>query len=155
MINKIDLIISKILEAITVITLLITVIVTLLQVLFRYFLQISLTWSQEFLMFSFVYSVFSGAAYLVSKNEHLVVELFDNLPKKLDGFLSILECFIAIFVLGVFVYYGIELVQSNLITGQTLSSLPIQRAYLYMSVPIFSIMMIYFYVRRLYILCFG
>ena len=155
MINKIDATLSKILETIMVITLLVTVIVTFIQVVFRYFLQISLPWSQEFLMLCFVYSVFSGAAYLVSKNEHLVVDLFDKLPKKLDGFLSILECLIAIFVLAVFVYYGFDLVQLNLDTGQTLSSLPIQRAYLYMAVPIFSIMMIYFYVRRLIKLCFG
>lgn len=155
MINKIDVTLTKILETIMVITLLITVIVTFMQVVFRYFLQISLPWSQEFLMLCFVYSVFSGAAYLASKNEHLVVDLFDDLPKRVDSFLSILECIIAIFVLCVFVYYGIELVQQNLDTGQTLSSLPIQRAYLYMAVPIFSLMMIYFYVRRLYKICFG
>lgn len=153
--NKIDDVLSKILESIMVVTLLITIIVTFLQVVFRYLLGISFPWSQEFLMMSFVYSIFAGAAYLASTHEHLVVDLFDKLNPKIDTLLSIMECIIAIFVLVVFVYYGVDLVQSNLISGQTLSSLPIQRAYLYMSVPIFSTFMIYFYVRRLYKVCFG
>jgi len=155
MINKIDGILSKVLETIMVITLLITIIVTFLHVVFRYFLQISVPWSQEFLMLCFVYSIFAGAAYLVSTHEHLVVDLFDKLNPKIDMLLNILECVIAILVLVVFTYYGYDLVMSNLMTGQTLSSLPIQRAYLYMAVPIFSIFMIYFYIRRLYKICFG
>src|SRR5699024_10956270 len=105
---------------------------------------------QEFLMLCFVYRLFSLAAYLVSTPTHLVVDLFDKLNPKVDALLSIIECLIAIIVLSVFAYYGYDLVMSNLMTGQTLSSLPIQRAYLYMAVPIFSIFMIYFYVRRLY-----
>lgn len=155
MIKKLDGVLSRILETIMVITLLITIIVTFLQVVFRYFLEISLPWSQEFLMIFFVYSIFSGAAYLVSTHEHLVVDLFDKLNPKVDMLLNIIECVIAISVLVVFTYYGYDLVQSNLATGQSLSSLPIQRAYLYMAVPVFSIFMIYFYIRRLYKICFG
>src|SRR5699024_314109 len=155
MINKIDGVLSKILETIMVITLLITIIVTFIQVVLRYFLQMSAPWSQEFLILCFVYSIFAGAAYLASTRDHLVVDLFDKLNPKVDALLSIIECLIAIIVLAVFAYYGYDLVMSNLMTGQTLSSLPIQRAYLYMAVPIFSIFMIYFYVRRLYKVCFG
>ena len=132
-----------------------TVIVTFLQVLFRYFIQISIPWSQEFLMICFVYSVFSGAAVLVSKNEHLVVDLFEKLPKKYDVLFRVIECLVALFVLSILVIYGSILVNQNLVSGQTLGLLPIQRAYLYMAVPLSSLFMIYFYVRRLYKVCFG
>lgn len=155
MISKFDNTLSKILASIMVVTLLITVIMTFLQVIFRYVLQWNVPWSQEFLMIFFVYSMFAGAAYLVSINDHLVVDLFEKLPQKVDKFFSILECIIAILVLAVFVYYGFELVLLNFEIQHTLGLLPLQRAYLYMAVPIFSLVMIYFYVRRLYKLCFG
>lgn len=155
MISKFDNTLSKILESIMVITLLITIVMTFLQVIFRYVLQWSVPWSQEFLMIFFVYSMFAGAAYLVSTGEHLVVDLFEKLPKKVDKAFSILECIVAISVLVILSYYGLELVLLNFEIEHTLGLLPLQRAYLYMAVPIFSLVMIYFYVRRLYKLCFG
>ncbi|MCK1976969.1 TRAP transporter small permease [Jeotgalicoccus huakuii] len=155
MFEKIDDSITKFLEFIMILCLSLTVIVTFLQVLFRYFIQISIPWSQEFLMICFVYSVFSGAAVLVSKNEHLVVDLFEKLPKKYDVLFRVIECLVALFVLSILVIYGSILVNQNLVSGQTLGLLPIQRAYLYMAVPLSSLFMIYFYVRRLYKVCFG
>lgn len=155
MFEKIDNSITKFLEFIMILCLSLTVIITFLQVLFRYFIQISIPWSQEFLMICFVYSVFSGAAVLVSKNEHLVVDLFEKLPKKYDVLFRVVECLVALFVLSILVIYGSMLVSQNLVSGQTLGLLPIQRAYLYMAVPLSSLFMIYFYVRRLYKVCFG
>lgn len=155
MFEKIDNSITKFLEFIMILCLSLTVIVTFLQVIFRYFIQISIPWSQEFLMICFVYSVFSGAAVLVSKNEHLVVDLFEKLPKKYDVLFRVIECLVALFVLSILVIYGSMLVSQNLASGQTLGLLPIQRAYLYMAVPLSSVFMIYFYVRRLYKVCFG
>lgn len=155
MFEKIDDSITKFLEFIMILCLSLTVIVTFLQVLFRYFIQISIPWSQEFLMICFVYSVFSGAAVLVSKNEHLVVDLFEKLPNKYDVLFRVIECLVALFVLSILVIYGSILVNQNLVSGQTLGLLPIQRAYLYMAVPLSSLFMIYFYVRRLYKVCFG
>jgi len=150
MFKKIDYLLAKIIEIITIVSLLITVIVTFVQVLFRYVFQISLPWAQEFLMIFFVYSIFAGAVFLVYKNEHLVVDLFDNLNAKIDKLLKILECIVAIIVLCVFVYFGMELVNQNFVTGQTLGLIPFQRAYLYLAVPVSSAFMVYFYIRRLF-----
>lgn len=155
MFEKIDNSITKFLEFIMIFALSLTVIVTFVQVLLRYFIKVSIPWSQEFLMICFVYSVFAGAAVLVSKNEHLVVDLFEKLPKKYDILFKVFECLVALFVLSILVIYGSILVSQNLISGQTLGLLPIQRAYLYMAVPLSSLFMIYFYVRRLYKVCFG
>ena len=155
MFEKIDNALIKILEFIMILTLSLTVIVTFIQVILRYFLQVSAPWSQEFLMICFVYSIFSGAAVLVAKNEHLVVDLFEELPQKYNTLFNIIECAVALFVLSIFIYYGGVLTYQNFSSGQTLGLLPIQRAYLYLAVPISSIFMIYFYVRRLLKVCFG
>src|SRR5699024_1828567 len=116
----------------------------------RYVLKVSLPWSQELLMVFFVYSIFFGAAVLVYKKDHLVVDLFDNVPNIINKLLMTLESLIAMIVLFIFIYYGMELVNQNLVSGQTLGLLPFKRAYLYLVVPITSVFMIYFYLRRLY-----
>lgn len=150
MLNKIDDIISKILEVIMTACLFLTVLITFIQVVFRYTLKISFPWSQELLMVFFVYSIFFGAAVLVHKKDHLVVDLFDNLSESINKLLTTLESIIAIAVLLVFIYYGMDLVNQNLASGQTLGLLPFKRAYLYLVVPVTSFFMIYFYLRRLY-----
>ena len=128
---------------------------TFLQVVLRYVFSTSLPWSQEFLMMTFVYSVFAGAAFLVYKNDHLVVDLYDNLSHRKHKILSILDIIVAVTVLVVFVYFGWQLVSQNLRSGQTLTLLPIKRAYLYMAIPVSALFMIYFYLRRFFKLCFG
>jgi len=150
MLDKIDDILSKILEVIMSACLFLTVLMTFIQVVFRYVLKVSLPWSQELLMVFFVYSIFFGAAVLVYKKDHLVVDLFDNVPNIINKLLMTLESLIAMIVLFIFIYYGMELVNQNLVSGQTLGLLPFKRAYLYLVVPITSVFMIYFYLRRLY-----
>lgn len=155
MFEKLDLALSKVLEFIMVVGLVITVIMTFLQVILRYVFSTSLPWSQEFLMLTFVYSVFAGAAYLAYKNEHLVVDLFDNLSDRTNKIFSLLEIIVTLTVLFVFAYFGWILVQQNLQSGQTLTLLPYKRAYLYMAIPVSAIFMIYFYLRRFFKVCFG
>ncbi len=155
MFEKLDLALSKVLEFIMVVGLVITVIMTFVQVVLRYVFSTSLPWSQEFLMLTFVYSVFAGAAYLAYKNEHLVVDLFNNLSDRTNKIFSLLEIIVTLTVLFVFAYFGWILVQQNLQSGQTLTLLPYKRAYLYMAIPVSAIFMIYFYVRRFFKVCFG
>ncbi|MFC4660705.1 MULTISPECIES: TRAP transporter small permease [Oceanobacillus] len=150
MLKKIDYLLAKVMEVIMTVSLLMTVIITFLQVVSRYVFQIPLPWAQELLMVFFVYSIFSGAAFLVYQKEHLVVDLFDNMSAKKDKILKILECIIAIIVLSVFIYFGMELVNQNFASGQTLGLIPIQRAYLYLAIPVSSAFMVYFYIRRLF-----
>ncbi|GAB3056906.1 TRAP transporter small permease [Salinicoccus sesuvii] len=150
MLKKFDYVLARIMEVIMTVSLLLTVTVTFMQVLFRYVLSTPLPWAQEFLMLCFVYSIFSGATVLVYRNEHLTVDLFDNLKEGSDKLLKVLECVVAITVLGVFVYFGMELVNQNFKTGQTLGLLPLQRAYLYMAIPVSATVMIYFYIRRFF-----
>lgn len=155
MFKKLDLALTKILEIIMIVGLIITVVMTFVQVILRYVFGTSLPWSQEFLMMTFVYSIFAGAAYLVFKNEHLVVDLYDDLSDRTHKLLSILEIIVAVLVLSVFLYFGWILVSQNLKSGQTLTLLPIKRAYLYMAIPVSAAFMLYFYLRRFFKVCFG
>ncbi|MEK4306761.1 TRAP transporter small permease [Oceanobacillus sp. FSL K6-0251] len=150
MLKKVDYLLAKVMEVIMTVSLLMTVIITFLQVVSRYVFQIPLPWAQELLMVFFVYSIFAGAAFLVYRKEHLVVDLFDNMSAKKDKILKILECIVANIVLCVFIYFGMELVNQNFASGQTLGLIPIQRAYLYLAIPVSSAFMVYFYIRRLF-----
>lgn len=150
MFKKLDGVVSKILEVIMTVSLFMTVLITFVQVVSRYVFKLSIPWSQELLMVFFVYSIFFGAAVLVYKNDHLVVDLFDNLSDLTNKLLMTLEALIAMAVLSVFIYYGMDLVNQNFASGQTLGLLPFKRAYLYLSVPVSSVFMIYYYIRRLY-----
>ena len=155
MFSKIDNMIAKVAEVIMVSTLLMAIIFTLVQVLLRYVLHMSLPWSQEFIMMCFIYSIFSGAAYLAFNSEHLVVDLFDNPSEKLEKTLLVIESIVVIVVSLVFVYFGIDLVSKNFESAQTLASIPIKRAWLYLSVPISSSIIVYFYIRKLVKICRG
>jgi len=155
MLNKLDNILSKILVIIMTVSLLLTVIITFLQVIFRYIFNISSPWTQELLMICFIYSIFFGAAILVYRKEHLVVDLFDNLSETKEKSLKTLEFIVAVFFLSVLIYFGMELVKQNLISGQTLGVLPFKQAYLYLAIPVSSVFMIYFYVRRLFKIWLG
>ncbi|MDN6838589.1 MAG: TRAP transporter small permease subunit, partial [Staphylococcus equorum] len=75
---------------ITILTHLMTVFMILsiltifLQLLTRFVFKTSIFWSQELLMLFFVYSILFGAVVLMYKQEHLQVDLFEQLPKKLE-----------------------------------------------------------------------
>jgi len=155
MLNKIDYVLSKILEVIMTVSLFLTVLITFIQVIFRYIFNMSSPWTQDVLMICFIYSIFFGAAILVYKKEHLVVDLFDNLSAMKEKLLKTLEFIVAVFFLSILIYFGIDLVEKNLISGQTLGVLPFKQAYLYLAIPSSSVFMIYFYIRRLFKIWFG
>ncbi|RPF54323.1 TRAP transporter small permease [Aquisalibacillus elongatus] len=150
MLKKIDTLIYRIVEIIVGLTLTATVVVTFLQVLFRYVIQQPLTWSQEVLMISFVYSILFGAALLIHNSGHLTVDLFEEASGIKIKVLKVLEFLVVGFTIVFLIYYGIQLVQNNLDSGQTLGFLDIQKAYVYLALPVSAILMFYFHVRKVF-----
>lgn len=148
--NKIDSFLGKLLEIITTLCLSATVIVTLLQVVFRYVLQQPLSWSQEVLMISFVYSVLFGSALAIKNGEHLTVDLYDNLSKLYSILLKTIEFFVVGVVIVVLLYYGFILVIDNFQSGQIIGILPIKQAYVYLAIPISAAFMLYFHVKKVF-----
>jgi TRAP-type transport system small permease protein len=148
--NKIDTFLGKLLEVIITVCLSVAVIVTFLQVLFRYVLQQPLSWSQEVLMISFVYSVLFGAALAIKNREHLTVDVLENAPGWFSKILNILEFVIVAIVIIVLMYFGYLLVMDNFESGQILGILPIKKAYVYLAIPLSAFFMFYYHIKKVF-----
>ena len=148
--SKLDAAITKLLEIITGVSLVIAVALTLIQVIYRYALQQPLSWSQEVVMMAFVYSVLFGAALAIKNSEHLTVDLYEKIPKAFSVFLQILEFVVVGIMIIILLYFGYELVMSNFRSGQILGILPIQKAYVYLAVPLSALFMLYFHVKKVF-----
>lgn len=150
LIDRIDHYITKLLEFIITICLTITVVVTFLQVFFRFVLKLPLSWSQEVVMIGFVYSVLFGAALAFKRSEHLTVDLFEEASESVQNILNIFSFTIVLIMIGILFYYGWMLVFDNFKSGQIMGFLPIKKAYIYMGLPISSLFMLYFHMRKVF-----
>ena len=148
--KSLDNFIGKLLEVVITLCLGSVVIITFLQVIFRYVLDQPLTWSQEALMIAFVYSSLFGAALAIRNGDHLKVDLFEKVPKSINIVLKSIEFIIVGVLIVVLFLYGTELVQNNFKSGQTMSMLPLKMAYVYMALPISSVFMAYYHVRKVF-----
>ncbi|PIC94850.1 hypothetical protein CSV69_14545 [Sporosarcina sp. P26b] len=150
LLKRIDLLIEKFLEFIITFCLSITVSLTLVQVFFRFVLKQPLSWSQEVVMISFVYSVLFGAALAFKDSEHLTVDIFESAKEKVQKFLNVFSYIVVLIMIIVFIYFGLTLVLDNLKSGQIIGFLPIKKGYVYMALPISSLFMLYYHVKRVF-----
>ncbi|MBU0903549.1 MAG: TRAP transporter small permease [Firmicutes bacterium] len=146
--QKVDNMLGKVLQVLATVSLSLTVIITFLQVLFRYVFKSPISWSQEVLMISFVYSILFGAALAVKNKEHLTVDLFDNLSSIKEKILVVIEFIITGTVILILLYFGWELVRANLESGQIVGILPLKKAYVYLAIPLSALFMLYFHIRK-------
>ncbi|MDN6182185.1 MAG: TRAP transporter small permease subunit, partial [Staphylococcus equorum] len=85
--NKLNIIEKKFITILThlmTVFMILSILTIFLQLLTRFVFKTSIFWSQELLMLFFVYSILFGAVVLMYKQEHLQVDLFEKLPKKLE-----------------------------------------------------------------------
>jgi len=116
----------------------------LLQVLTRFIFKTSIFWSQEVLMLFFVYSILFGAVILMYKQEHLQVDLFEEMPAKINNILSYFVKTVITLVLLILVYYSILQVYLSIDANQVMTSIPIGRWIMYIPMPLCFLLMIYF-----------
>ena len=126
---------GKIFGPIIAIIFFIMVIVGVLQILLRYFFNISLTWSNEILIFAFIWITYLSIVIALSKKLHLGVDMLTNLfpssvQLKIQLFSNIL---IIIFCIVIFIS-SIPLIRGNFY--QFSPSLGIRMSYIYASIPI-------------------
>jgi len=110
-------------------------IIGVLQIILRYFLNISLSWSNEILIFSFIWITYLSIAIALSHKLHLGVDMITNLfpnsvQLKIKLYSNIL---ILVFCLIIF-FSSIPLIKANFF--QYSPSLGIRMAYIYVSIPI-------------------
>ncbi|NWK55536.1 TRAP transporter small permease [Verrucomicrobiaceae bacterium N1E253] len=103
----------------------------------RYLVGNQIRWTEELATFLLVWLVFCGAAIAYRDNAHLginllMTKLHPGAAKKLRIVALIIVLF---FTLAVMVVGGIQLTMERLHFGQMMSTLGIQKAWLYLSVP--------------------
>src|SRR5690625_4350266 len=103
--KRLDDLLGRLLEIIITLCLASVVVITFLQVFFRYVLKYPLTWSQEALMISFVYSILFGAALAVKNDEHLKVDLFENIPVIVRKILNVFKYLLMLIIIILYLYY--------------------------------------------------
>lgn len=126
---------NKVVTVIASAAFVVLVISTLIQVCCRYFLKVSVPWTEELARFCFIWSTMLGASVLVKAKGHPAV---DALTGKLRGrSKSIQELLVALIVLAmsvVCIKSGITLVGSTMY--QTSPAMGVPYAYIYLSFPV-------------------
>ena len=121
-------------------------IVSFIQIISRFVAQMSIGWSADVLRLSFIYAVFSGAAYCAKKNEHINLDiLLSLLPvrKRMiceTVILSVVTVFCAVLTKFGYVYT---------LSGLRLSApfLPISMAVYYAALPLCTGIMTFYYLQ--------
>lgn len=145
--NKLDILEKKFINILTHIMtffMILSIAMILLQVLTRFIFKTSIFWSQEVLMLFFVYSILFGAVILMYKQEHLQVDLFEEMPVKINNILSYFVKTVITLVLLILVYYSILQVYLSIDANQVMTSIPIGRWIMYIPMPLCFLLMIYF-----------
>jgi C4-dicarboxylate transporter DctQ subunit len=116
-----------------------------LQVITRYFLQMSLSWPEEFARFSFIWTSFLGACIAWERRKLHDIDLVFNLfPARLKPFIDLCTNLFVCGILAVLVVYGTQLLA--LVHRQVSPAIEIRMSYVYSAVPFASFLMLISYV---------
>ena len=110
-------------------------VVGVLQILLRYFFNISLSWSNEILIFSFIWITYLSIAIALSKKLHLGVDMITNLfPNSVQLKIKLFSNILIIFFCIIIFISSMPLIRANFY--QFSPSLGIRMSYIYASIPI-------------------
>ena len=125
------------------------ILVVAAQVLWRYAFNNSLVWTEEASRYLFVWMTFLGTALAVKEGTHIRVTAFtDSLPPNVQHALEIFELLLITSFLGFLVVVGFQWVWLNADTPTPALRLPLNYV-LYASLPVTSLVGLYFALRRL------
>ncbi len=137
--NKINDMISKIIQVIAGVLLAIMVVVTFWQVVVR-LIKGSLPWSEEAARYMQVYLTFLGVSVGVKYNELVAVEaIYDAVPNAMKKGIRVFVHLVIGFVLAILIVYGMKLVQITLI--QSSPVMGIKMGYIYFAIVLGSALM--------------
>ncbi|MFQ3621229.1 MAG: TRAP transporter small permease [Spirochaetales bacterium] len=113
------------------------VIVVFGNVIFRYFLNMALAWSEEVSRFMLIWLAFMGAVIAYIRNEHLGLDiLLRVLPPLGARIVAIVADSLVVTALVIMTRGGIAMTADSFASGWVASSLPIPYGYVYMAAPI-------------------
>lgn len=117
----------------------------------RYLFGGQIRWTEELATFLLVWLVFCGASIAYHDNAHLGIELLvqslDSGARKMA--MTTTHLIVLAFALGVMIYGGGCLTLERLDSGQMMSTLGIQKAWLYCSVPINGLFIVLFNIKMI------
>ena len=154
--DKIEEIINKIVELVLTPMFMILAGVSLLQVIFRYFLRISLPWSEELARYLFIYTTYLGSVIGVSRNIHIDITAVDLFLDKMEParrqrwneIIDVVTSFISAFVLGWITYLAIPYLMGVYRFGQRTPAMGLSLCVPVFSVPLGMGLMFLLYVKK-------
>lgn len=143
---KVKATIDKILGTLLIILMIILVLDVVWQVAARYLVKSPSSFTDELARFLLMWVGLFGAAYAHGKKRHLAIDI---LPSKLSGkkkvnLLIFINVMVILFALTVLVIGGIRLVYITLTLDQISPALRIPLGYVYLSLPLSGLFMIYY-----------
>ncbi|AET69715.1 TRAP-type C4-dicarboxylate transport system, small permease component [Desulfosporosinus orientis DSM 765] len=124
-------------------------IVVFYQVFCRFVIKAALPWSEELSIYILAWVTFLGASIGVKRGSHIGVEAVIVLfPKKIQRYFVLLSYIFCTVFFVIIVYYGLLIVQKQIITGQVSPAMRIPMYYAYLSVPVGSILIVIRFVQK-------
>ena len=140
-------ILQKLISRVAALALGASVVLMSFQILFRFFFNAPLTWTEEVDRYLFVWVVYLGSAVAVAMNAHIRVTFVVDLGgPKIDRFSRILDRYCFVFASAYAAYYGLVLAYGNLNASfYTLDFMPL--VLFYLSVPTGMLLICFFALR--------
>lgn len=126
---------------------------TALGVIFRYFLNKPLIWTEELARFVFIWMIAVGVGYCITKHKHIKIEMFVNMmPAKLHKIIDIIMSFLPLIT---FIYLIPSAYKFMIKQGRIRSTaLLLPFSYVYAAVFVGSILIVIHLLYELYLLLF-
>lgn len=115
------------------------------QVIFRYIINKSLSWSQDFLIYLLIWSVFIGISLAVKKRKHIKVELaYSILSEKSQKYLSVFTNIVFMIFCAIISYFSlIKVYKLIFINPQVSESTGLSMWMIQIAVPLGFLLSIY------------
>ncbi|MHA6260769.1 TRAP transporter small permease [Sporosarcina sp. CAU 1771] len=111
------------------------------QVIFRFVLELPLSWSEELAVYCLVWITFLGAAYALSLKAHIGVDFFvDRFPASLKKVFLVIAAIASFSFYIILIIQGYDLVQSSM--SQTSPVMKIPMGLIYLVIPLSGLFLI-------------
>lgn len=143
--------IENLLAAIAGLLIMLSMLTIVLQIIVRNLYGNSLIWVQEYNEYILLYIPFLAGAWLLRNNDHVIVNLIDNISSLSSSrFLKVIVSILGISSMIIIVYYStivtIDIFNRG-VTSTTVLSTPL--VYVYMIIPLGSLFMLLEFIRQL------
>ncbi len=121
-----------------------------IQILARQFFNLPLRWSEELSRFLFVYIGYFGVSASIKENSHVYIDFFvKKFPKRVQHAINIFVQFAILIILVIMFYVGVQMTIRKI--PVKIVSLNLSYAYMYIALPLTSVLMIFRQIQRNYL----